>query len=122
MFGGLLYISRTISDRRPVLVLDSEGLFYRPHGKAIVPWRDILAVEEADDGGPSSVICSILTRRSGPPVSIELLQLSPAACSRGKQRGSPGDLGGVGGGMRARRRAGRGRLRDEYPDRRHGHE
>ncbi len=80
-FGGLLYILRTISDRRPVLVVDSEGVFYRPHGDAIVPWRDILAVEEGDDGGSELSDSLILTRRSGPPMSIELLQLSPAAGS-----------------------------------------
>jgi len=80
MFGGLWYISRAISNRRPVLVVDSEGVFYRPYGNAIVPWRDIRAVGEGDKGDHELV----LTRQSGRDVSIELMELAPAAGSRGK--------------------------------------
>ncbi len=82
-FGGLLYISRTISDRRPVLVLDSEGVFYRPYGNAIVPWRDIRAVE-LDDRDSEFSYDLILTRRSGRPVSIDLFELWPTGGSGGK--------------------------------------
>ena len=80
--GGLWRIS-IVPDQRPVLVLDSEGLFYRPHGNAIVPWRDILAVEfDPKDEGNNRLI---LTRQSGPPVSIDLFELWPIDRSGGKR-------------------------------------
>ncbi len=53
-FGGygLVALSRGF-DRRPVVVVDSEGLFYRPYGASIIPWRDIRSVEwiEESKGG-----------------------------------------------------------------------
>ena len=82
MIGGLLVMSNA-SDRRPVLVLDSEGLFYRPHGNGIVPWRDILAVE-LDDRDSEFSSDLILTRQSGPRLSIELMELWPNGGSGGK--------------------------------------
>ena len=82
MTGGLMVMSN-VSDRRPVLVLDSEGVFYRPYGNEIVPWRDILAVE-LDDGGSEGGSDLILTRRSGPRLSIELMELWPNGGSGGK--------------------------------------
>ena len=31
------------------MVVDSEGLFYRPHGASIIPWRDIRNVERIEE-------------------------------------------------------------------------
>ena len=38
-------IWKDASGWRPILVVDNEGVFYQPHGEAIIPWRDIRAVE-----------------------------------------------------------------------------
>jgi hypothetical protein len=69
MAAGLYFMSKGL-DGRPVVVVYSEGLYYRPLGDAIVPWRDIRAVEfEQGDEGTGR---AILTRQSGPPVKINL--------------------------------------------------
>ena len=54
----------------PKLVVDSEGVFYRPRGDAIIPWRDIRAVElERWNAGNGRRI--FLIRHSGVPVEIK---------------------------------------------------
>ncbi len=47
---GLWHLARGF-DRRPVVVVDSEGLFYRPYGASIIPWRDIRNVEWIETHG-----------------------------------------------------------------------
>jgi hypothetical protein len=42
MIAGLWALLKSF-DRRPVVVVDGEGLFYRPQGESIIPWRDICA-------------------------------------------------------------------------------
>src|ERR1700758_136678 len=44
MSAGVWALSKSF-DRRPVVVVDSEGLFYRSYGESLIPWRDICAVE-----------------------------------------------------------------------------
>ena len=56
-------------------MVDSEGVFYRPHGNAIIPWRDIRSVElERWNAGNGRRI--FLIRHSGLPVKIEGLGTS----------------------------------------------
>jgi hypothetical protein len=50
-------------DRQPVIVLDSEGVFYRPHGGSIIRWRDIRTVKRRKDH-------IMLIRHSVPSVNI----------------------------------------------------
>jgi hypothetical protein len=50
-------------DRRPVIVLDSEGLFYRPHGESLIPWQDIRIVKRRKHH-------IVLIRHSAPSVNI----------------------------------------------------
>jgi hypothetical protein len=68
---GLWFLSKGFAGR-PAVVVDGEGLFYRPHG-SIIPWEDVRAVEADMQGENNSII---LHRLSGPPVKIDM-QLLP---------------------------------------------
>jgi hypothetical protein len=68
MLAGLWMLSKAF-DRRPVIVMDSEGLFYRPHGEFPIPWRDIQTVKRDKHGNDDSII---LSRNCAPQVIIDL--------------------------------------------------
>jgi hypothetical protein len=44
VFAGLQILPEAF-DSRPVIVIDNEGLFYRPNGASLISWRDIRTVE-----------------------------------------------------------------------------
>ncbi len=66
---GLYVLSRGF-DRRPVVVVDSEGLFYRPHGPSIIPWRDIRGVEWLKDINEEAEHCILVTRHGARPFHV----------------------------------------------------
>ena len=76
-FVGLRFLSKGL-DPRPAVVVDSDGLFYRPYGGSIVPWQDIRAVEWSMRGGNGQLI---LTRWRGPPVIIDMKVLPGLGCN-----------------------------------------
>jgi hypothetical protein len=70
---GVWYLSKAF-DRRPVIVVDSEGVFYRPRGKSDISWHDIRAVKCAlGMAGHRSIL---LIRHSGRRVNMHT-QLLP---------------------------------------------
>jgi hypothetical protein len=66
---GLFVLSMGF-DRRPVVVVDSEGLFYRPHGPSIIPWRDIQSVEWPIDINEEPEHRILVTRHGARPLSV----------------------------------------------------
>jgi hypothetical protein len=75
LIGGLVFASAGLwdlskaFDSRPVIVIDGEGLFYRPHGGSIVPWRDIQTVKRDTHSRNDRLI---LGQQSGPQVIMDL--------------------------------------------------
>jgi hypothetical protein len=64
LFIGLWCLSKAF-DRRPVIVVDSEGVFYRHHGESPIPWQHIRQVKLVRN-------YIYLIRHSGPRVRMDI--------------------------------------------------
>jgi hypothetical protein len=75
VFIGLRGVSEGFY-RRPLVAVDSEGLFYRPHSSSIIPWRDISNVEwhrePAGEDGNTFGNYILVTRHSARRILIDV--------------------------------------------------